>query len=267
MRLSTWNLKQAVAPKRKMHELWAWMESNINPDVVILTEAKEPEGGIPMGWTALWKPGGIGPKRRWGTIVAAKDAELRTVDSIGAGRSTKSFAMPFPGAVEVVDVVVNGSIWATVVGTYALTIDMDGKSCGHGGHSITQILSALKPLCESNRGDRLIVAGDMNLWPRDVSHRFKRLGLVDLIEDTRDQRDPLPVCANCKDDRIANCGHLWTHKNGNSPNAARQQIDFIFASELMRTELDQIYGGVGDFPEAWDLSDHAPVVADFRSIF
>jgi hypothetical protein len=62
MRLATWNLKQAVAPKRKMHELWAWMESNINPDVVVLTEAKEPDTGIPDGWTAVWQAGGIGPK-------------------------------------------------------------------------------------------------------------------------------------------------------------------------------------------------------------
>jgi len=79
-----------------MHELWAWMESNINPDVVVLTEAKEPEGGIPTGWTAVWKPGGIGPKRRWGTIVAAKDAELRTVDSIGVAALLNRSRCHFP---------------------------------------------------------------------------------------------------------------------------------------------------------------------------
>lgn len=70
-------------------------------------------------------------------------------------------------------------------------------------------------------------------------------------------------CANCGGKRDG-CGHLWTHKNGNSPNAAVQQIDFIFATDVLADQLLDLWGGVGDFEDAWDVSDHAPVVAEFE---
>jgi exonuclease III len=56
---------------------------------------------------------------------------------------------------------------------------------------------------------------------------------------------------------------MWTHRNGNSPGAAVQHLDFIFASRQMVRELRQVTGGVRDFPDSWDVSDHAPVVAAF----
>jgi hypothetical protein len=56
---------------------------------------------------------------------------------------------------------------------------------------------------------------------------------------------------------------IWTHKNGNSPNAARQELDFIFVSEELSNEVSTVGGGINEFPDAWDMSDHAPVVVDF----
>ena len=41
MRIATWNLKQAVAPKKKVPELMAWADSNIQADAYVFTEAKE----------------------------------------------------------------------------------------------------------------------------------------------------------------------------------------------------------------------------------
>ena len=58
---------------------------------------------------------------------------------------------------------------------------------------------------------------------------------------------------------------IWTHKNGNSPNAARQELDFIFATDELADEVSAVGGGIDDFPDAWDVSDHAPVVVDFNS--
>ncbi|MFN5600856.1 MAG: hypothetical protein ACK48T_01885, partial [Acidimicrobiaceae bacterium] len=68
MRIATWNMKQAVAPKKPLAELWKWMEESVDPDVIVLTEAKGPADGVPAGWTAVWRQGGIGPRRTWGTI-------------------------------------------------------------------------------------------------------------------------------------------------------------------------------------------------------
>jgi exonuclease III len=264
MRVATWNLKQAVAPKKPLPELWEWAEKAIDPDVIVLTEAKVPKDGVPEGWTAVWTPGGIGPRRRWGNVIAGRGVELEPVTKVDSGPRTKSIEPEWPATLGIVDVLVGGERWATLAAMYGLTVNHQGESCGHGRYSVPKLLATLDPLLRSERGERLIVAGDMNLWPRDVSYLFERVGLIDLIEWTRNERPPLERCANCAHTRDPECGHLWTHKNGNSPNAAVQQIDFIFATEQLAQSLDRIFGGVSDFPDAWDVSDHAPVVADFR---
>ena len=57
MRIATWNMKQ-VAPRKSLEERWRWIEDEIAPDVIALTEAKVPDDGPPPGWTAIWVPGG-----------------------------------------------------------------------------------------------------------------------------------------------------------------------------------------------------------------
>ena len=70
-------------------------------------------------------------------------------------------------------------------------------------------------------------------------------------------------CTGCYDDG-RRCGHFWTHKNGpKDRNGVPQQIDHIFASGKMVKEFVAIDGGVGNFPDALDVSDHAPRFADF----
>jgi hypothetical protein len=36
--------------------------------------------GSPDGWTAIWTPGGIGARRTWGMIIAARDLELKVAE-------------------------------------------------------------------------------------------------------------------------------------------------------------------------------------------
>ena len=261
MRVATWNMKQAVAPKRPLDDLWRWAGDEINADVMVLTEARVPKSGPPPGWTAVWRSGGIGPRRTWGTVVAAHGGDLVEVSSVQIGRSAVRLDFTWPGVVVVADVVHRGERWATVVGLYGLTVDGENNSCGHGRFSSKRLLRELAPLFESDRSDRIVVAGDLNLWPAEVPPIVGELGLIDLIESTSSDRAPLPGCSGCV--LGAECGHLWTHKNGNSPNAAVQQIDFIFATSSMRDELTTVYGGVQHFADAWDVSDHAPVVAEF----
>jgi exonuclease III len=56
---------------------------------------------------------------------------------------------------------------------------------------------------------------------------------------------------------------MWTHRNTNNPGAAVQHIDYILATKQLCRELVEVTGGIRDFPGAWEVSDHAPVVADF----
>ncbi len=261
IKVTTWNMKQAVAPKRKLPELWQWADEVIDADLMVLTEAKVPKDGVPSPWEAQWDPDGIGPNRRWGTVLAGRGVELVPVTEVGVGRKVYPISPPWNAVLQIADVIIGGYRWATLVGMYGLTVNSVGNSCGHGGHSVPTLLQTIQPLLESDRGSRVIVAGDMNLWPRHVSFQFERLGLRDLIEWTGDTRSALQRCANCDGD--PRCRHMWTHKNGNSPNASVQQIDFIFASDDLSGELIDVQGGVADYPDSWDVSDHAPVTATF----
>ncbi len=210
VRVVTWNMKQAVAPRRALPELWDWLEQRVDPTIAVLTEAKVPASGPPPGWTALWRPEGIGSRRRWGTVIAARaGVEITPVDAVR--KNGPGVDELWPGTVCVADVRIGGELWGTVVGLYGLTIDAAGT------------------------------------------------GLIDLTDVTSAAREPGGGCADCRQP----CTHLWTHRNGNSPNAARQQLDFIFANTRLANELVGVGGGVEEFADAWEVSDHAPLTADF----
>ena len=85
--VATWNMKQAVAPKKPLPELWEWIENSISPDVIVLTEARVPKEGLPEGWQAIWTPGGIGPRRTWSTIIAARNIDIRPAEFTRASRA------------------------------------------------------------------------------------------------------------------------------------------------------------------------------------
>ena len=56
---------------------------------------------------------------------------------------------------------------------------------------------------------------------------------------------------------------MWTHRNTDQPGAKAQNIDYILATPELAGEVVSVSGGISDFPDAWEISDHAPVVADF----
>ena len=77
IRTATWNM-QAVMPVRSDGK-WEYLHDVVRPDVAVLTEAKPEEAGYRL----FYREGGLGNRRRWGTIVATAptvDAtELTTV--------------------------------------------------------------------------------------------------------------------------------------------------------------------------------------------
>jgi len=255
MRIATWNMKQAVAPKKKLDELWHWLESSVAPDIAVLTEAKVPSNGPPDGWTAISTEGGIGPRRRWGTVIAARGVEIVPITEIRG----RKLVHHWPATVQACEVRRDGAVWGAVVGIYSMVYDAHGNKVGHGGASTPIVLQEIAPVLREYK--RVVVAGDLNLWPSSLPRDLDRLKLIDLIDESASTRSPLVGCSGCR--RGAKCGHMWTHRNGNSPNAAVQQIDYIFASRKATREVRSVFGGIAAFPDAWDVSDHAPVVADF----
>ena len=276
MRLATWNMKQAIAPKKPLDELWEWIDTDIQPDVIALTEAKVPKSGMPTGWTGLWNSDGIYPEKRggkWGTVLASKELSLVPVTSIKSAWRKKELKFTWPAAVEVADILVNEKCWGTMVGLYAPLRNKYHEETGNGEASLSILLEDLSALFNSDRGDRIVIAGDFNCWPQWISKIISHYGLVDLVEETAASREPLQRCSMCAEEQgikkpdntfiAKNCGHLWTHKNGNSENAKVQQIDFILSTKPLLSSLERVYGGSADFEDVWSVSDHAPLVAEF----
>ena len=262
MRIATWNLKQAMKPNRSPAELWSWAEKQIDPSVIVFTEAKVPDTGVPDGWSAVWNPDGVAHDRKiWGTVIAGRGVELDKVTHVRTGFRRRTITPMFRGAVEVVDVYESNSFWGTVIGLYAVNRDLRGNKHGNGQYSLTRSLEELDPLIRDRRRGRLILAGDLNLLPIDVQGMVEPYGFTDLVAATAHARPALAGCKRCNLGK--ECGHMWTHRNGNSPGASVQNIDYMYGNEIALSEVLEVSGGIRDFPDAWEMSDHAPVVADF----
>lgn len=260
MRIATWNMKQ-VAPRRPLADRWTWMEEAIRPSVIVLTEAKVPDEGPPQPWSAVWTPGGVDKKRRWGTVVAGFNVDLLELKDVQRRFRSTSLRFEWPAVVQVADLLVGGERWGTIVGFYGITLGPDGTSIGSGRYSVKILMEQLDPLLRSDRRDRIVVAGDFNLTPKGMGGLADSYGLVDLVTSTANSRSPLDGCNDC--DAGADCGHMWTHRNTNQPGAKAQNIDYILATPELAGEVVSVSGGISDFPDAWEISDHAPVVADF----
>lgn len=260
MRIATWNMKQ-VAPRRPLADRWTWMEEAIRPSVIVLTEAKVPDEGPPQPWSAVWTPGGVDKKRRWGTVVAGFNVDLLELKDVQRRFRSTSLRFEWPAVVQVADLLVGGERWGTIVGFYGITLGPDGTSIGSGRYSVKILMEQLDPLLRSDRRDRIVVAGDFNLTPKGMGGLADSYGLVDLVTSTANSRSPLDGCNDC--DAGADCGHMWTHRNTDQPGAKAQNIDYILATPELAGEVVSVSGGISDFPDAWEISDHAPVVADF----
>ena len=247
-RIATWNTKQGVAPRQKEPELWKWIQETIDPDLIVLTEAKAPKAGFPQGWSGIWVPGGVGKKRPWGTVIAGRNIELVKTDF--KRRKTKSEAnRPNPSTTFCVDVRLDGEVFCRVMGHYGLMLDsMDGIDALRLLHrEIDDVIS--------EHGDKkLIVAGDFNIWPDYVVDSFRDIGLTSVT----DLRKTFPTL---RDHQYGS--RIWTHKNGaKTSDGMRQELDFMFISKDLKKKFVSTKGGVGDYPDAWEMSDHAPVTVD-----
>jgi exonuclease III len=248
--VATWNMKQAVAPKQPLPVLWEWIEDVINPDVIVLTEARVPKEGLPEGWQAIWTPGGIGPRRTWGTIIAARNIDIRPAVFPRNPENDAEYKSPHPGTLHTADIIIDKEVWATIVGAYGFMPESK-----NGWNALLGIAHECADLLDSGN-HRVILAGDFNLWPDDLVPVIEEhFGLIDLMGSA----EGLPELEGA-----VGGSRIWTHKNGNSPNAAKQELDFIFVSEELSDEVSTIGGGINEFPDSWDMSDHAPVVVDFN---
>ena len=246
LRIATWNTKQGVAPRQKTPVLWDWISKVTRADLLVLTEARVPKEGVPGGWQLIHTPGGIGDRRNYGTVIAARGGvEIQRAEY---KRSDPSQVYPHPATTFAVEVFIDGQIEFVVIGAYGLLHDtMNGLAEFEG------IVNEYVDLIEEYGTERLIIAGDFNLWPDHLLEFTEKM----LLTDVTGQRKKFPKLRE-----PVGGSRIWTHKNGaKHTDGARQELDYIFVSDDLRDGLRDIQGGVDDFPDSWEMSDHAPVVA------
>jgi exonuclease III len=244
LRIATWNTKQGVAPRQRTPALWEWISRITEAQLLVLTEARIPKEGVPDGWQLVYTPGGIGDNRKYGTVIAARDGVK--IQRAEYKRSDSSLVHPHPATTFAVEVFIDSQIEFAVMGAYGLLHDtMNGFAEFEG------IVNAYIDLVDEYGTERLVVAGDFNLWPDHLLEYTEKLALVDVTSQRRTfpkLREPVGG------------SRIWTHKNGaEHTDGARQELDYIFVSEDLKAGLRDIQGGVDDFPDSWEMSDHAPV--------
>jgi hypothetical protein len=252
VRIATWNTKQGVAPRKPALELWEWVTRETNADILVLTEARITADGIPEGWEAIYTPGGLGGRRNYGTIIAARGVEIRRAeyprieDSEFDDDPDDPIEFPSQATTFAVEVLVEGQLELVVLGAYGLLDEY-----GNGMGELSKIANEYVDLVTEYGLERVVVAGDFNLWPDDLLPLLSELHL----DDVTSKRKSFP---RLQDPRGGS--RIWTHKNGaKNTNGARQELDYIFVGSEFDGELRDIRGGVDDFPDAWEFSDHAPV--------
>jgi exonuclease III len=261
MRIATWNMK-AVAPRQKLDIRREWLSQRVQPDITVLTEADLRAAREWNDWTIFGRREGLSDRQKYTTLIASADADLVQLESVKVGRRTYELDKWWPGTLVAADIRRDGNYWATLIGVYGVTQRHDGTRLGGGFESIPSLLDDIERICDSGR-DRVILAGDFNLLPfhLPIVELFE-MGLMNVTDGTAEERFPLEGCSGCYDDDI--CGHFWTHKNGKAEgNGKVQQLDWIYTTEALVDEFIEVRGGLVDFPEAWDYSDHAPIYADF----
>ena len=245
LRIATWNTKQGVAPRQKELVLWQWIQETIDPDLIVLTEAKAPRAGFPRDWSGVWLPGGVGNRRPFGTVIAGRKIKLYETEF--RRRQTKHKEnRPNAATTFCVDVLRDGDLLVRILGHYGLMLgDQDGFS------ALDALNREIDDVMDEHGESRFVVAGDFNLWPDDVVDNFKSIGMTSVT----DLRNSFPTLHNPESG-----SRIWTHKNGpKDSDGKRQELDFIFISEDLKKKFVSTSGGVGDFPDAWEMSDHAPI--------
>jgi exonuclease III len=243
LRLATWNTKQGVAPRQKARVLWDWISRETDADILVLTEARLTADGIPDGWQAVYTPGGLGGRRNYGTIIAARNVKIQRAEY---PRSQDESEYPNPATTFAVEVFVGDELELVVLGAYGLLDDHE-----NGFNELGYIIAEYADVVDEYGVERVVIAGDFNLWPEHMLPIVEQL----YLDDVTAQRKSFPKLREPRGG-----SRIWTHKNGaKDTDGARQELDFIFVSKHFDGKLKDIRGGVDDFPDAWDMSDHAPV--------
>ena len=255
LRVVAWNV--AHNPRA-----WAALD-RLEPDVCLLNEAVVPDGRAGV-WSRTGTDGRDGKRRPWTAAVISKFPVSQITDARPRWRQSRRdvpFECSRPGSWAAARVETPfGDVSA--VSIYGLLDELSDAS-------VHRSLSELSPVCDDPmyRG-HLVLGGDLNTgtqWSTEPAHnardkavlqRIEAYGMVDCIKKMR-APGRLEGCKCLEGDA---CMHVRTRRDPRRP-AIPYQTDYLFVSAKMAKTLRSCEVLASD--EWFELSDHAPIVAEF----
>lgn len=255
-RIATWNLntwRNARNGGATNEQQWKWADQHLAADLVVFTEASTPPPAsvIANRWTTAHRPQGFPGTSRWGTVIAGRSLSgFRVVRLTQIGELKYELDTQFPGSLTAAAVLVNDIPLATVVGLHLrYRKNSEGTFVGHPANDLAELRKDLKALADASELP-LIIAGDFNFDIEDeeigspVPNMLSRLATKE-----RKLQSPFrqPLKGTFQQD--------WA--NGGAFN-----LDYMFLSKSLNDHVALAKGGFGDFENALELSDHAPLLVE-----
>jgi hypothetical protein len=274
MRLLSWNMAH-----RETH--WRDVTADTEVDVALLQEAVPPPAGavhetVPA-LSERWVTAGA--DRRFCAAIARlsdrvnlKPIPMRRLGDAGPDE----LAVSLPGtlaAAEVTDASGEQIIVASIYGAWASPIPSRLGSWIYADASVHRLISDLSVLVASQRGHKILVAGDLNVlyghgeggsdyWRSRYDTVFTRMTAIGLPfvgpqHPNGEQCTPWPaeLPRNSK-----NVPTFRTRKT--DPSSATRQLDFVFASADL---VDRVCVRACNAVDDWGPSDHCRIEIQVRS--
>jgi len=244
MRIATWNLNTWINRKNGIDNstLWNWADDNLAADLVIFTEAATPPPPSvrAQGWNVVHRPGGFPNRSSWGTLIAGRN--LRVEHLTHVGKKKHELDTKFPGSLTAADVWVDDEYFACVVGMYLpYRKDANKDFIGHPTSDLVELKDDFKNLLDHCDG-QLIVAGDLNdMHYRQIPKPLNKLGLVDPFK---------------------NYDHVTFRQDWDQEGIFL--MDYIYLASELADRITAFSGGIDDFPDSMNVSDHAPLLIEMN---
>ena len=246
IRLISWNIARRGEP-------WQALAADQTLDVALLQEATPPPEGVAVS---------VAPERSASWVTAGSRVAYRTAIAAFSDRvtvtpiPTRSFAdsgdqelaVSREGTVTAAELALKNGEVVTVASVYGYWEKSKGGTEIFGDASVHRILSDLAPLVTGSSRDRLIVAGDLNIYRGygdrgseywkgrydSVFTRFEAMGLPFVGPQHPNGRlaDPRPAELPSDSKNVPTY-----HTNKATPATAQHQLDFVFASPALHRRL------------------------------
>lgn len=220
----------------------------------------------PDAW-AITVPPGM-PGRRFASAVAVLDPDLTmspiTVQPLAAS-PYGDVAASHPGQFSAATVSGPGMPDVLVISLYGLWDTMTDNGDIYAEASLHRAISDLTPLLQARRHQRVILAGDFNIyrnwstadriWGPRYDTVFDRLAAYGLRYAGPQREADKPPLAGCRCRLGESCTHVQTYRHQRKQTATPYQDDYFFASEAVTVEACH----ASDDAAAWTVSDHLPL--------